>query len=145
MPANRITVFLSLLLVFSSGAVLGALGHRYYSLKSVSASPSPPARSSPEEFRKRYMATMSERLKLNEDQKAKLGLILDDTRQRYNEFWEKYGPERKAIEDNQFQQINAILTPEQQTEYAAMRREREERRKAAWEQEKKPAPTSPSR
>jgi hypothetical protein len=136
MMLNRLSLFSSLLLVFASGAVVGALGHRYYSLKSVTAAP-PSGSRSPEEYRKRYMNTMNERLKLSSTQQVRLEEILDETRDRYRLFWEKHGSERKEIEDGQVALINAILDEEQRTEYAKMRKEREERRKAMKEAENK--------
>lgn len=147
MKPSRFTVFGSLLLVFASGAVLGALGYRYYNLKTVAAV-SPAGNRSPEEFRKRYMVTMRDRLKLTPKQEESLSGILDETREKYRVFWEKHGDERKEIEDNQVVRINAILDEAQQAEYAAMRKEREDRRKAMMEGETKnrdpkvPAPAS---
>lgn len=143
MNRSRFTVFGSLLLVFASGAVLGALGYRYYNLKTVAAV-APGAGRSPEEFRKRYMATMRDRLKLTPKQEESLSGILDETRDKYRVFWEKHGDERKQIEDNQVTRINSILDEAQQGEYAAMRKEREERRKAMMEGEKSRDPKAPA-
>lgn len=127
MNFNRVTLVLSLLVVLLSGAVLGALSYRYYSLRTVTAGPPPPR--TPQEFRQRYMKTMTERLHLTPDQASKLNAILDDTREQFRVFWDKVGPERRAIEEGQVQRINAILDPAQQQEYAKMRQEREERKR----------------
>ncbi len=127
---NRSTATLALYmsLVFVSGAAVGAMGHRYfYHQPQVAAQPK--GRPSPEEFRRMYMAEMSGRLHLSEDQAAKLGVILDETRDKYRELREKHRPEMKAIQDDQVARIDAILTADQRTEYAKMREERERRKK----------------
>jgi hypothetical protein len=136
MTSNRTALFATVSLVFASGILVGALGHRYYNLKSVAAIGPAPNRS-PEEYRKRYMTTMRERLKLTDGQQEKLDAILDETRDRYRVFWEKHGDERKQIEDGQVTRVNAILEEGQRAEYAKMRKEREDRRKAAMDAENK--------
>lgn len=127
MRRSNLSLVLSLLLVFASGAVVGALGHRYYSLNTVVAKGVP---KSPEEYRKEYMAEMQSRLKLDSSQEHKLAQILDDTREKFRLHREKTRPEMKAIQDEQVARINDMLSPAQQTEYARMRKERDDKRKA---------------
>jgi hypothetical protein len=115
--------------VFLSGTIVGALGHRYYYLHSVRAG-APPQRS-PEDYRKSYMSEMKSRLNLSPEQAAGIEKILDLTRDRFRDLREKYRPEMKQIQDEQVAQITALLRPDQQGEYARLRKEREERRKAA--------------
>jgi hypothetical protein len=118
---------LSLMLVFASGVLVGALG--YKSLAQPEQKKDNPPRT-PEEFRKAYLAEMKARLKLSEDQVRKLNTILDETREKYRQLREKQRPEMKVIQDGQTSEINAMLSAEQQKEYAKMRREREEKKKA---------------
>jgi hypothetical protein len=127
MKRSNLSLVLSLLVVFASGAVVGALGHRYYSLNTVAAKGVP---KSPEEYRKQYMTEMQSRLKLDSAQEQKLAQILDETREKFRQFREKTRPETKAIQEEQIARINEMLTPAQVAEYAKMRKEREEKRKA---------------
>ncbi len=114
-------------LVFLSGAVVGALAYRLYS-SSAGGTKSTHARN-PEEYRRKYVAEMRTRLKLNDDQVSRLNVILDATRDRFHAVHERYEPEMKAIQAGQVEQINGILDAAQRVEYEKMRREREKRMK----------------
>lgn len=126
-PFNR-NLAISLTLVFLSGLALGALGYRYYIQKTAVARENHPPRS-PKEFRAAYTTEMQSRLKLSNDQVKRLTTILDETEAKYREVRERTRPEMKAIQDGQVAAINAMLTPDQQNEYAKMRKERDDRRK----------------
>ena len=116
-----------LALVFAAGIGVGALGFRLATVSAVSAKA--PGPRTPEEFRKAYTKEMTQRLSLSPDQVQKLSVILDGTGARMHDLREKMRPEMKVIQDDQVSQINQILTDQQQSEYAKMRKEREERRK----------------
>lgn len=124
-------VIVQLLGVFASGAVVGALGYRYYDLKKEP----PEARlkkGGPASFRERYMQTMRERLKLDEDQVRRLGEIMDASRKRVEEIRQRaeleirklMAPDMEAIQKKQREDIEAILNEEQRKEYAKMLEER---------------------
>ncbi len=125
MRRSTLTTGLYLALLFLSGVAVGIFGHRLYTINSVNASVNP---RNPEEFRRRYVAEMRSRLKLTDDQVARLGPILDETRQRHRELVDKHRPEFKAIQDEQVKKIRGILTDSQQAEYTAMLAEREKQR-----------------
>ncbi len=127
MKRSRLAVAFYLLLVFLSGVVVGAVGHRFYYKERFS----PPPRPSPEEFRRRYMEEMRSRLKLSEEQAKQIEAILDDTRDRYR-------AQMRAVQEEQTARIRAVLNPTQQAEYEKMRQEREERRKRG--RKEKPGP-----
>jgi len=116
---------LYLALVFLSGILVGGFGVRLYTLSPVSASVNP---KNPEEFKRRYIEEMRSRLHLSDQQVTQLGPILDETRQRYREFHERYKPELKAIQNQQVAKIRSILTEAQQPEYGKMLEEREKQR-----------------
>ena len=116
---------LYLALVFLSGILVGGFGVRLYTLSPVSASVNP---RNPEEFKRRYIDEMHARLHLSDQQVKQLGPILDETRQRYREFHERYKPELKAIQNQQVSKIRSILTESQQPEYSKMLDEREKQR-----------------
>ena len=119
------TTRLYLALVFLSGILVGGFGVRLYTLSPVSASVNP---RNPEEFKRRYIDEMHARLHLSDQQVKQLGPILDETRQRYREFHERYKPELKAIQNQQVGKIRSILTEAQQPEYNKMLEEREKQR-----------------
>lgn len=119
--------YLALVIVFSSGILVGALGHRYFSLKEVEASR--PPRRSMDDMRKMYVQEMKDRLQLSSKQIQDLTVVLDETGAKFGAVREKYRPEMQAIQDEQVGRINALLSAEQQEQYAKLRQEREDRRK----------------
>jgi len=121
MRRSRLAVAFYLLLVFLSGAVVGALGYRYYAR---TQGPAARPRPNPEEYRRRYMEEMRSRLKLNDEQARQIDAILDEMRERYK-------AQMHSMQQEQSARIRAVLDPAQQREYEKMRREREERRKWA--------------
>ncbi|HUS05038.1 MAG TPA: hypothetical protein VMZ52_01990 [Bryobacteraceae bacterium] len=120
---NR-TVTFSIVAVFVSGVLVGAFGHQLYTVKTVIAKV---ATNNPEEWRKKYVTEMQDRLKLDAGQTQQLNSILDQTRARYREVKERYRPEMKQIHEEQIQKVRAILNKEQQPEYDKLRRERDQR------------------
>jgi hypothetical protein len=125
MKLTRWTIALYMGLVFVGGGVVGALGHRLYTVSTVSANVS--ARN-PEEVRKRYLAELQARLKLNDDQLTKMNAILDDTRVRVRAARAIIDPDIKKIRDEQDQQVAQILSTEQQAEWQKMNEERRNRK-----------------
>jgi hypothetical protein len=111
-------------LVFLSGSVAGGFAHRFYTLSSVKAE------SAPKEYRRKYIEEMTARLKLSSDQVYKVNAVLDATRARYRQVWERSKPEMDTIQADQVRQINALLDESQQGEYTKLRAEREKRRRA---------------
>ena len=125
MRLTRWTVAFYMALVFACGAVVGAFGHRLYTVSGVSANVT---QRNPEEFRKRFMADMKARLQLNDDQAAKLDVIMDETRARFREVRDKFEPEMQKIREDQRQRISELLSPSQQAEWQKVIAERQRRR-----------------
>lgn len=117
-----------LILVFVSGIAVGVGGHQLYRGPAVSANS--PVRKSPEEYRREYLGEMHSRLHLDDQQVAKLQIILEKTQQDYKRFREQTKPEMLRIQQEQVDAVNALLKDEQKLEYEKMRAEREARRKA---------------
>jgi hypothetical protein len=141
MKRSSLSVVLSLLLVFGSGIAVGILGYRYYESTTVKANSDRPR--TPDDYRKAYLEEMGKRLTLTQVQKEQLNQILDDTRAKYRQVRESHKPEMKAIQDEEVEKVNAMLTPPQRAEYAKMRAEREAKRQADEKgREPKPAPSS---
>jgi hypothetical protein len=126
MRAFRLPVFVYLTLVFLSGALVGALAHRFYTVQTVKARPAPP---SPEQMRRQYVEDLRTRLKLSDVQRGQLEEILEATGRRFHELRKKWGPETRAIQEEQTEKIRGILDEAQRAEYEKMRQEREQRRR----------------
>lgn len=159
MSKSKLSALLSLLLVFVSGAVLGAFAYRLYSatpvLTTVNPGGGPPARPNPGEMRKKYTADLTKDVKLDAEQVKQLNGILDQTgeefqklRQKSKPEWdalerdrdalrEKWRPDREAIQNRQVEKITAMLREDQRPVYAAWHAEHERLRKLRDQQHKK--------
>jgi hypothetical protein len=84
----------------------------------------------PEEFRKRFLADLKSRLQLNDDQAAKLSVILDETRMRVRAARVTIEPELQKIRDDQKQRISELLSPSQQVEWQKIQDERQRKRES---------------
>ncbi len=125
MPKTKLSALLSLLLVFASGILVGAVAYRLYMVRTVAMAP-PAPRPSPEEVRKRIVAEMRVRVKLDDQQVQQLNLIYDRTRQEFDGLHMKGSQESRAIWDRQKEQIQAMLRPEQVPLYEQYQKERDE-------------------
>src|ERR1051325_1652890 len=117
MKSARRTVALYMALVFTCGGVVGAVAYRLYTVSGVSANV---RHRNPEEFRKRFMAEMKQRLTLSDDEAAKLGVVMDQTRQRFRAARDTIEPEMQKIREEQRQRISEILSPVQLAEWQKM-------------------------
>lgn len=121
------------LLIFSSGLAVGVLSQKLYSTAEVSAKVAPPK---PEDWRKRYVGEMTQRVSLTPEQVSQLEAILDESRTLYHQVKEKYRPEMAAIYQAELSKIRALLNPSQIPAYETYAAEREARRKE-WESKKR--------
>jgi hypothetical protein len=119
----KLSVAFYLLLVFVSGVIVGGLAHRFFGLREVRAE-----RSRSAEWRKKYVEEMQSRLQLRGDQLQRLNEVLDATRNRHRQLRQKMKPEMTAIHKEHVDQVRAILTDVQLTEYEKIRKEWENRR-----------------
>ena len=125
MKLSRLTIALYVGLIFASGVVLGVFGHSLYAVTTVVSKTTP----KPEELRKKRLAEMQSRMKLSDDQFAKIASIFDETRAKFHEVRERYKPELDSLESAQRDKVRAVLTPDQRAEYEKMLKEREEQQK----------------
>src|ERR1043166_5409004 len=140
MPKNRTSALLSLMFVFLSGALVGAVSHRLYMVNTVSGGTNTgqrPQKLDPEEIRKRRINEMRDKVKLDDDQVAKLNVIYDHTRQQFHSLKQKGDEEGHAIWENQKEAVRAILKPEQQSLYEQFQKEQDEQRKRRQQSEGK--------
>jgi len=122
------------LLVFASGAVVGALGYRTYNPPTARTinSPAPPGA-----WRKQYMEESKARLDLTDDQVSKLKVIMDDTDARFRQAREHENQEIRQIRDEHMARVRMLLTPEQLPMYEKLHAEREARSKDPEQQRKR--------
>lgn len=142
MKLSRWAVAGYMALVFGSGAVVGALGHRLYTVSTVIAKTA----QNPDEWRQRYMEEMKARLKLRDEQILRLNILLDETRSRVREAQGRLRPEIEQIKHEQSAKVANMLDPAQKVEYEKLRKEREERaerERQAQEQQDKERSTAP--
>src|SRR5438105_2620667 len=99
---RSLAIPLYVLLVFLSGAMVGVVGYRLYSAKSVIATqPSAPPKMKPEEWRRHIIEEMRTRLKLNDEQVTKLQAAFDTTHERFTAYDQRSKAERKSIIEDQ--------------------------------------------
>ncbi len=130
MKPSRFAVALQLFVVFASGVVVGGLAYRLYSLRSQPAAvQGPPMGGRPgrggPSFRDRYVQEMRERLKLSEQQVARLNEILENTGRRFFDAKKRSDMEIRKLQEDQQAQIRAMLDAGQRDEFEKMLRERE--------------------
>jgi len=130
MRRNQWAAGLFAVLLFSLGAAVGALGHRYYSAANVSP------KNSADDFRHHYVAEMQSRLKLSPTQLNQLDTILDDTKAKYRAVRDSYHPAMLQIKNEQIEKVKSILTPEQIPAYEKLVAEREQRAKEQEERDR---------
>src|SRR6266498_5133754 len=140
MPKYKLSAVLSLMVVFLSGSVLGAVAYRLYAVSSVQGvrdtAPKQP-KMPPEEFRKHYVEEFRTKVKMDDQQVATLQQILDQTRADFHKMRDKMNAEGEAIQAAQVEKINAILREDQRPLYMQLRTAREAQRKQRDEQRKK--------
>ena len=132
MRRTTLASVLYVLLVFVSGVAVGGFAYRLYATNQVVAA-------KPDEYLRKYLDEMHQRLSLSNDQMSQLSNIMATTKTRFHDVkvkWDKEAkrlrdPEMKAIHEDQIRQINGILSPPQQTEYEKLRIEREQQRQKA--------------
>jgi len=133
MKLTRWTVALYMGVVFLCGGVAGAFAYRLYTVSAVSANAS--ARN-PEAFRRRFLAEMKVRLKLSDDQLNKMGVIMEQTRERFRAARSTIEPEIRTIREDQQRRISEILDADQRLEWEKIveerRRNRENKRRGGF-------------
>jgi uncharacterized membrane protein len=129
MLKTRLSAFLSLLIVFISGAVAGGFVYRFYN-------PPPQHRPSPEEVRKIIINDMKKAVHLDDQQVSELEKIMDDIRAQGQDLRNRMDVEGKKIRDQQTEEIKKILRDDQQPLYDKWRHDRQlEREKRMKEQQ----------
>lgn len=141
MLKSKSSALLSLILVFLSGTLVGAVSYRLYMVNTVASGGGPPGRPpgkmDPEEVRKRRLAEMKDKVKLDADQVTKLDAIYDATFQQFHALKSRGDAEARAIWEKQRDAVRAILRPEQLPFYEQHLKEQDEARRRRREMEGK--------
>jgi hypothetical protein len=128
MPKSKVSAFLSVLLVFASGAAMGAVGYRLYVVKTVVNPVQAKKKTSPEEYRKRAMDLLKDAVKLTDQQLVEVQTIYDWQGEQFMQVHKKYQAQtdqidheaehdRDQIHETSVAKVKAILTADQQLLY----------------------------
>ena len=114
----KLSALVSLVLVFLSGVLVGAVAQRLYMVSSVSSNASgslPPGvrKQSPEDVRKHAVAEMRQRVKLDDSQVTQLEGIYDQTREQFDRLFQNRNAEARVLWDKQNDEIRHMLRPDQ--------------------------------
>jgi uncharacterized protein YnzC (UPF0291/DUF896 family) len=123
MRRNRTSATLYLFLVFASGMLMGVFSHSLYITKSASASSSP---QNIAEFRKRYLAEMRTKVKVNDGQVTAVTGLLDDAKRKFDALHAQETPLHDKIQQDLIDSIRAQLSDDQKVAYDKWRIEREQ-------------------
>jgi len=123
MPRTRLSAAAYLILVFASGILVGVVSHRLYMTTTASASVPPPPRSM-QEFKRRYLADMRQKVHATDAQVADVNRILDDTKRKFDDLHAKEKPIRDKIQQDQLTQIRALLDDQQRAAFDRWHEER---------------------
>ncbi|HTS30193.1 MAG TPA: hypothetical protein VMH81_30185 [Bryobacteraceae bacterium] len=140
MPKSKWSAFLSLFLVFFSGAVLGAFAYRLYTVNTtVAFNPGvPPRKAGPDEVLRQRLAEMRDRVKADDQQLEQIKQVYAETRDQYDRIRQKMNEEGHAIDENQVAKIKSILRPDQIPVYDQVRAEHEAARRRRMQQRDQP-------
>jgi len=119
-------IVLYFLLVFASGAVVGALGYRTYNPPTARTINAPPT---PAEWRQKYIDETRSRVDLTDDQVEKLKAMLDQTEVRVREEREHFNQAIRQIGEDHYNHFRTILTGDQVPKYEKLHAERVEKAK----------------
>ena len=142
MLKTKSSALLSLILVFLSGTLVGAVSYRLYMVNSVNSGGGTPGRGGkgnmdPEVVRQRRVQEMKEKVNLDADQVAKLNVIYDATRQQFEALKKRGDGEAHGIWEKQRDAVRAILRPEQLPLYEQHLKDLDEQRKRRMQEGKK--------
>jgi uncharacterized membrane protein (DUF106 family) len=132
MPRTRLSAAVYLILVFASGILVGVVSHRLYMTTTANAK-EPAVPKSMQEFKRRYLEDMRQKVHASDAQISQVSQILDDTKRKFDVLHAQEKPMRDKLYQDQLTQIRAVLDDQQR---AAFDRWHEERMKSQKAQKK---------
>jgi len=137
MPKSRLTAFLYLLVVFMSGAVVGALAFKTYAADAALRSNSAPhPKPTPEEVRRHIVTDLRTRVRMDDQQMVQVNQIMDETRDAFHQIRDAANQQVAKVHDQQWNKVKALLRPDQKPLYEQWYAEREAERKRHQDQQK---------
>jgi hypothetical protein len=144
MPKSKASAFFSVLLVFASGAAMGAVGYRLYAVKAI-VNPAAPKRA-PEDYRKLVVSSLKSVVKLDAEQSSQVQKIYDDEGEWFMQEHKKFdvqmdqihheaAHERDLMHEASVTKIKAILRADQLPLYEKWLADRAADRKRRQQQE----------
>jgi hypothetical protein len=130
MPRTRLSAAAYLILVFASGILVGVVSHRLYMTTTASATSVAVAPKNMEEFKRRYLADMRQKVHATDAQVAEVDHILDDTKRKFDALHAQEKPLRDKIQQDQLSEIRAVLDDQQRTAFDQWHQERMKSQKA---------------
>ncbi len=121
MPKSRPRTAIYVALVFVSGLLLGVVSHRLYDTNTASANTSPQNMT---EYRRRYLAEMRDRVKVNDKQVTAVVQHLDDAKRRFDDLKMQEQPLHDHIQQELVDEIRNELTEDQKPAYDKWHAER---------------------
>ncbi|PWU06574.1 MAG: hypothetical protein C5B51_12000 [Terriglobia bacterium] len=134
---SKLSTGLYLVVVFVSGALVGGLSYRLYSVNTVTAVTGGLPKTSPEEFRRRYIEAIRAKVHLDPQQIDQVNRIMDETRTQFDDARARSRAEMQAIEARRVEKMNAILRDDQKSAYTEFRAEREKLRQQQREKQQR--------
>lgn len=145
-PRSRFSTFVSVLLVFASGAAMGAVSYRLCVEKSVIAPVKASPKRSPEEYRKLVVFRLKDALDLDDEQLSQVQRVYDEEgawfAQTHKDFdtqiqqiYHQFANERDLRHEASVAKIKKILRSDQEPLYDKWLAERVANRKRHQEQE----------
>jgi hypothetical protein len=108
MPRSKVSALVSALLVFVSGAAVGAAGYRLYAVKAApTATSASTTKKSPDEIRKLLISSLKDKVKLDANQVAEVQKIYQEQREAFDQINAKYHARVDPILDPVAKQFNA--------------------------------------
>ncbi len=128
MPRTRLSAAVYLILVFASGILVGVVSHRLY--MTTTASAKEPAPKSMQEFKRRYLADLRQKVHATDAQIAQVDQILDETKRKFDDLHAQEKPLRDKIQQDQLTEIRALLDDQQRAAFNQWHEERVRSQKA---------------
>ena len=125
MPRSRSSLTFYLFLVFASGILVGAVSHRLYVTSIASAAT---RTETSEEWRKRYLKTMKEKVAVSDAQIAVVDKLITDAKHKMDDLRAQEKPVHDKMQLDLIEDIRSGLTEQQKAAYDQWRAERERAR-----------------
>jgi hypothetical protein len=120
--STKVSAAVTLLLVFASGILVGAVSNRLYMVRTASANA--PAPRTMAQYRKQFFEEMRVKVGATDAQIARMDVVLDDAKKKLDALHAEHKPMREKIDHDRIEGIRAVLDDKQRAAYDQWREER---------------------